>query len=252
MELARAFTQRAKRPDMSLLSPARAASMRKHNGPIKRSAISQPIELLSTTNVLALNAPSICSPSLSVASSGDDSDSSINFHSSSRGTSPETSSIESDPSPVEPNHLTDYFRSASSLGSVRGSNASSDNDAPTLPTRAISHTKKSHQEIARQRTLSRAVPPPTAIHTAMTTRNSIDMFSNRPEENHPFGAELAQVNELAEEIGARDVMMLDDEEQFLVSHGLQKFGAEDYVDEIQGLFGGGFGNPFSPFGAGWI
>lgn len=78
------------------------------------------------------------------------------------------------------------------------------------------------------------------------------MFSNKIEANHPFGAELEQVNELAEEIGARDVMVLDDEELFLMSHGLQKFGAEDYLDEIQGLFGGGFGNPFGPFNAGWI
>lgn len=254
MDLARAFTKRNKRPDIAL-TPARAASMRNHSGPIKRSAISQPLELLSTTNILAYSAPDLHSAISSATSSADESDSSMNF-SSSRGTSPDTSSIESAPSPVEPNHLTDFFktpgRSPSSSGKFHRSNDSSDADAPVVPSRAMSHTKRSHQEIARQRSISRTVPPPTAIHSPSNACSSIDMFSNRPEANHPFGAELQQVNELAEEIGARDVMMLDDEELYLVNHGLQKFGVEEYLDEIQGLFGGGFGNPFSPFGAGWI
>lgn len=78
------------------------------------------------------------------------------------------------------------------------------------------------------------------------------MFSNKPDVDHPFGAELEQVNELAEEIGARNVMIFDEEEQYLMSHGLLKFRVEDYVDEIQGLFGGCFGNPFNSFNAGWI
>lgn len=78
------------------------------------------------------------------------------------------------------------------------------------------------------------------------------MFSKKVDANHPFGAELEQVNELAEEIGARNVMILDEEEQFLMSQGLFKFGVEEYMDEIQGLFGGSFGNPFSPLGSGWI
>ncbi len=255
MDLARAFTKRNKRPDAALLTPARAASMRNHSGPIKRSAISHPLELLSTTNILAYNAPDLHSAISSANSSADDSDSSINF-SSSRGTSPDTSSIESAPSPVEPNHLTDYFRapgrSQSSAGKVRRSNDSSDVDVPSVPSRALSHTKKSHQEIARQRSISKSIPPPTAIHSPSNARGSIDMFSSKPDVNHPFGAELEQVNELAEEIGARDVMILDDEELFLMSHGLQKFGAEEYLDEIEGLFGAGHGNPFSPFGAGWI
>ncbi len=78
------------------------------------------------------------------------------------------------------------------------------------------------------------------------------MFANQPEPDHPFGAELTKVNELAEEIGARDVLILDEEEQLLMERGLCKFGVEDYVDEIQGLFGGSYNNPFSPFSAVWI
>lgn len=79
------------------------------------------------------------------------------------------------------------------------------------------------------------------------------MFSCNPEAGHPFGAELAQVNELAEEICAAESTMLDEEEQYLVDHGLCKFGVNDYLDEIQGYFGAGaFGSPYSPFNAAWI
>ena len=251
MDLARAFTKRNRRPEISMPSPVRTSSTRKHDGPIQRSAISAPLELLSTTNVLAFNAPNIYGSSASSVS--DDSDSSFTFCHSSRGTTPDTSSIGSVPSPVEPNHLSTYFqapvRNSSSAGSHR---FSSNSEIPTVPSRALSHTKKSHEAVARQRSLSRSIPPPTAIHATANARDTIDMFSNKVDANHPFGAELEQVNELAEEIGARNVMILDEEEQYLMSQGLFKFGVEEYMDEIQGLFGGSFGNPFSPLGAGWI
>lgn len=77
------------------------------------------------------------------------------------------------------------------------------------------------------------------------------MFSNKPDVGHPFCAELDQVNELVEEIGSRQ-MVVDEEEQYLLSHGLLKFGVEDYMDEIEGLIGGIFGNPSSPLSSGWI
>ena len=84
------------------------------------------------------------------------------------------------------------------------------------------------------------------------TRSSVDMFSNKHEADHPFGAELEQVNELAEEFGAREVIILDEEEEYLISQGLRKFGAEDYVVEIKGLFGDLFEDEVFPLDAGWI
>lgn len=234
-------------------SSVRTPSTRKRDSPIQRSAISAPLELLSTTNVLAFNAPNIYGSSTSSVS--DDSDSSFTFGNSSRGTTPDTSSIGSIPSPLEPNHLSTYFQAPGRSPSAAGSHRfSSDTEVPTIPSRALSHTKKSHEAVARQRqrSLSRSIPPPTAIHTTANARDTIDMFSNKVDVNHPFGAELEQVNELAEEIGARNVMILDEEEQYLMSQGLLKFGVEEYMHEIQGLFGGSFGNPFSPLGAGWI
>ncbi len=55
---------------------------------------------------------------------------------------------------------------------------------------------------------------------------------------NPFGLELAKVSELAEEYGAgRDVVaIVDPEEQDLISRGLFKFCAEDYMNEIQSCF----------------
>ncbi|KAK0515490.1 hypothetical protein JMJ35_001524 [Cladonia borealis] len=246
MELARALTSRRRHAaDLSHLQPNRAVSMRKA-GSIKRSAISSPLELISTTNVLAFDAPNIYG-------SSDESDSSLTFSQSSRATSPDTSSIESGPSPVEPNHLSSYFQSANSAS--RTSKGSNDCESPTIPQRAPSHTKKSHQASARLRrsaSNSKSTMPPNTIHSPLPTLTSIDVFSSKPEPDHPFGAELTKVNELAEEIGARDVLILDDEEQYLMSHGLCKFGVDDYTAEISGLFGGSYNNPFSSFGAVWI
>jgi len=78
------------------------------------------------------------------------------------------------------------------------------------------------------------------------------MFSNKPDANHPFGAELAQVNELAEDFGVQDITVWDEEEQFLMEHGLHRFTVDDYVNEIQGLFGGVFDDGSYPLIAAWI
>ncbi|KAL9607830.1 MAG: hypothetical protein Q9167_007293 [Letrouitia subvulpina] len=258
MELARALTKRSKRSDLTLQSPTRGTSIRKHNGAVDHSIISPPIELLSTTNVQALNAPdlhsSLRNPPLSSSSSSiGDSDMSLAFSASSRDTTPETSSIESAPSPVEPNHLTSYFQSTNkpSVGSLAHQ---SDVDVPAVPSRAKSHTKLSHQASARKRSNSRKIPPPNVIHTEVApARSSIDMFNGSPEVDHPFGAELAQVNELAEEIGASEAKILDEEEQYLVENGLCKFTVDDYIDEIQSFFQGmGLSNSFNAPNSIWI
>ena len=244
MELARAFTTRKRNAsDSSRLEPKRAASMRRA-GTIKRSAISAPLELLSTTNVLAFNAPNI------YGSSDNESEGSVTFSNSTRATTPDNDS----PSPVEPNHLSSYFSNPNRSGSADVKDLNECN-SPTIPQRMPSHTKKSHQLAARKRSIQHAVQPPVEIHTAAATttaHNSIEMFTYKPEADHPFGAELTKVNELAEEIGARDVLILDEEEQYLMSNGLCKFGAEDYVEEIMGLFGCSYNNPFSKDSPVWI
>lgn len=68
---------------------------------------------------------------------------------------------------------------------------------------------------------------------------------------HPFGKELAQVNEVAEEFGAT-ARLLDEEEQEILSKGLRKFAVEDYLDEIAGLYGGIFEGKLGPMSKPWI
>jgi len=61
-------------------------------------------------------------------------------------------------------------------------------------------------------------------------------------EQHPFGVELAKVSEIAEDFGIskETLAVVDEEEQELVSRGLFKFRAEDYMSEIQGFFQSAF------------
>ncbi|MCJ1482401.1 hypothetical protein MMC06_002565 [Schaereria dolodes] len=252
MSLARKFTRRYQASTGATM-PLRATSVRKHDGSIDRCQISLPVELLSSTNVLAYDAPDIHrSTSSSTTNSYSDSDSSPVFSSSSRDTTPDTS-VESSPTSTEPNHLSCYFRSASNTTNLnRHSNSSSHADIPAIPTRALSHTKKSHQDIARKRSISTKSPPPSILPSNASMRGSIEIFSSKSDANHPFGAELEQVNELAEEFLAKEVTVWDEEEQYLSANGFYKYGAEDYVMEIEPLFGGAFDDVPFPMAAGWI
>jgi len=77
------------------------------------------------------------------------------------------------------------------------------------------------------------------------------MFHGSTDPSHPFGRELAQVNETAEEFGAT-ARMLDEEEQEIMSKGLCKFGVEDYLDEIAGLYGGIFEDKLGSMAKPWF
>lgn len=60
------------------------------------------------------------------------------------------------------------------------------------------------------------------------------------ERSHPFGHELAQVTELAEEYATTAAVktrfIATEEEKQMTALGLQKFSPEEYLSEIQGLF----------------
>jgi len=77
------------------------------------------------------------------------------------------------------------------------------------------------------------------------------MFSSKVDASHPFGKELEQVNELAEEFGVKD-RVLDEEEQYILSRGLRKFAAEDYAMEIGELYGGVFEDRLFSTSSRWI
>lgn len=251
MSLARAFTtKRSKVREISAPLPHRSMTMKQFPTGTIRHKISAPVELVSTTNMLSYNAPDIHprTASLSSQSSGNDSDS-VPSLTSSPVTSPDDSSAGSSPTSPEPNHLSCYF-----VGSGRQSTSSSE-DAPIIPVRALSHTKKSHEMLSRKRSISRMSSGKNSVTSF--ARDSIKMFSANVEstsgpEPHPFGNELAQVTELAEEYGVQDNMQIvDEEERELVSRGLFKFDAEDYMSEIESYFTAAFCDP-APMRTMWI
>lgn len=207
-----------------------------------RHKISAPMELISTTNMLSYNAPDIfpkSSPVSSTASrssnSDDDSDRSVSTASSPTTDVSSVGSRSPSLGSPEPNHLSCYFGQAPKDFALE--------EAPVIPKRAPSHTKKNSEILARKRSTSRMSSPNQSI----STRSSINMFSaasvDAPD-SHPFGNELAKVTELAEDYGIsqQTLAVVDEEEQELVSRGLFKFRAEDYMSEIQGLFTSAFGD----------
>ncbi|OBT52332.1 hypothetical protein VE04_07629 [Pseudogymnoascus sp. 24MN13] len=202
-----------------------------------RNKISGPMELLSTTNMTCYNAldltPSPPAVGQLVAA-----------------TRPST------PISPSPNHLSSYFDNANNKQPTHSISASTDSTAPSIPQRAMSHTKKSHEILSRQRSsrqssqnsshssISASTRKPSISHP----RTSADFFSPAPAFDstaNPFTNELAQVRELAEEYsgGATRRAKMSEEEQDLYSRGLCKFSAEDYVMEIQDLYCEMIGKP---------
>lgn len=267
--LSRAFTtRRTTKPASDGPPPMPKRSLTtKHSDTIRQQKISHPVELLSTTNMLSYSAPDIYPRSRSSSNSSVESMTSGSTASDGSPssvttpiTSPEVSSSESSPIAKMPdlNNLSGYFPPTPP-----------DTDVPKIPKRAPSHTKKNSEVIARKRSMSRVATPKSSISSRnvsistnsfqspatpgrasthkssiSTTRSSINMFSPNPEApEHPFGNELAQVSELAEEFGSskQKLPILDPEEQELVSLGLFKFAADDYMNELQGLFITAFG-----------
>ncbi|KAF2806822.1 uncharacterized protein BDZ99DRAFT_86095 [Mytilinidion resinicola] len=283
MSLARAMTKRMRRTDASQAAPTRSASARNPGQHIDRKKISMPVALISTTNMLSYNAPDIATMrhasngSTSTNLSGDDSDhttSTTRSRSSSnhsRETLTDASSVGSSPTSPEPNHLSCYFppanatRESISSSKVIRKTESMDSmpavaatlSSPAIPQRALSHSKRAHERIANKRSLQN-MKPPSSIHTRDSTRSSceqrtsLDMFKNTPDE-HPFGKELEQLNEVAEEFGGvvRDAEMEEDM-AVIAKLGLAKFRATDYFSEIQPLFNSLFETRYLAAPTAWI
>ncbi|KAJ0164843.1 hypothetical protein CTA2_13078 [Colletotrichum tanaceti] len=262
--------------------------------PVIRHKISAPMELVHTTNMLSYNAPDIrpqtgtdASSNSSRKSSEEDSESAKSA-ASSPPTSPDVSPHELS---KESNHLSCFFVAPSSA--MNPSAVPEVPAIPTIPKRALSHTKQaSYDAVARQRSLSqlsktsdktvsskasmtfsRASSGSSAASTM--SHNSVTPASKAPAppmptsafqqqqqsrhdklsaESHPFGHELAQVTEIAEEFGIKDDIMYE-EECALKAEGLCKFAAEDYLSEVQSLFASFFTDSHTPqrsMAAAWI
>lgn len=273
MSLSRAFTTRRWKTgtDSEGTGASSFINMPKRSNTTKdpeaRLKISAPVQLLHTTNMLSYNAPDLPRASRSnSASSKSEDDSDAQTNDSTPPTSPDVSPAERCASPTpEPNHLSCYFQTAGQQ------QTSPDPSAPAIPKRSPSHTKKaSYEALARKnsvrsasrmssrdsdhsiaskvgQTFSRASSTSTRASSASHTSTPFAQkptsvpttpVINRPsKEQHPFGQELAQVSEIAEEygIGRQLNAIVEEEEQYLHANGLVKLSADDYLGAIQGL-----------------
>jgi hypothetical protein len=237
MSLVRAFTTKAK--DHASPFTGRSPSQRGAK-PIKRAQISSPVALISTTNPISYDAPDIAGTkpiqtrildTSTSNSAGDDSDApSLSFD----GSNTDASSIGDSPitpAEPEPNHLSCYFKPANE--------SKQSMEAPVIPTRVPSHSKKAHERIHRKRSVQRLMSPPAS----MVRRNSADFFSahsmqmaeETPQEN-PFGNELAQLDAVQEEISHTVRVAAEDEDRSSMdAAGLAYFHVGDYMTEIMNL-----------------
>ncbi|KAK3720823.1 hypothetical protein LTR37_003486 [Vermiconidia calcicola] len=260
MSFSRAFSTRRNKPELEISMPmfiGRAASQR-GGKPIARAQISSPMALLATSNQQVHHAQSIVGTSPieirhvssgSTSSSSDESDTS-NGSVHSRETVTDASSINESPvmTEPEPNHLSAYFKPSvdtHTRTASRTSNASTQPsfDTPMIPHRAPSHSKKAHEGLHRKRSIQRMLsPPPSRDGDRDMVRSSAEMFSAHrsafveASKDNPFGNELAQLEEVAEEFGqvVRSAEK-DADHVHMDSRGLAQFTASDYMFEIQTL-----------------
>lgn len=266
MSLRRAFTlRRTKVTEMTTTSPmgiGRAASQR-GGRPVTRVLISSPVELTSSTNVLSYNAPDIVgttpvavrdAPGISSNSSvsGEDSDFSTP-NGSIRDSSTDASSIDEDPKSPTENHLSCYFKPNVETSSPSVSRRTSlsmhpPNNAPDVPQRAPSHSKRAHERLHSRRSVQRLIAAPLAsreIRSSAEILGALEgssgkansaVFVEAPIRENPFGNELAQLDEVAEEFGCsiRDAEAAADA-VYLETRGLACYGASEYLNDIQDL-----------------
>ncbi|KAF2187746.1 hypothetical protein K469DRAFT_725214 [Zopfia rhizophila CBS 207.26] len=274
MSIARGLTKRMKRPEVPASPPTRPQSMKNPGQQIDRAKISSPVALISTTNMLSYNAPDIAtlkhasSSSNASTHSAEDSDHSASTNRSrssshgSRETLTDASSVDSSPTLPAPNHLSGYFASANKAPRRSASSGNLHHKSqiieavPAIPERALSHSKRAHERLAQKRSLQNLTRG--SLHSNRSSREhrtSLDIFRGTIEkESHPFGRELEQLNEVAEEFGGvvRDAEMEADM-AVMNEKGLAMFCAADYLQEIKPLFSNRFENPYlAPPAMAWI
>ncbi|KAM5449942.1 hypothetical protein MaudCBS49596_004705 [Microsporum audouinii] len=283
--LGRAFTKRQKRPEVSAPMPFREGQPRFAAGTIKRSKISAPIELLSTTNLLAYTAPDIqkhghnnghglshknppiisrpiiktlqhSTSSSSSFRSADESDASNSLHTPSTTVTAPSLPGSTDASPIlkdnnYPNPLACYFDQQHDTPPPK------EPSPPSIPTRALSHTKKSHQELSRQRSsastsssllrtaANSTSPAATSLSSAHATHSAAASRHHAQDVHaHPFGKELEQVNEVAEEFSAGHLFR-DEDEKILAAKGLVRVDVVEYLEEVKEVYAWVFGGEVS-------
>lgn len=220
-----------------------------------------------------------------VSSANSDSSSVRSRHSdASHSTAATSLSVEGfSPDSPEPNHLSCYFKPSGAQQQTathppppqsrmsgnahfggRTASLSSNNSyisSPQIPSRATSHSIKAHV-LSHKRSVSRVAMNPQAQssrHESVASRefespaSAAPPSSVRSNSSHPFGNELAQLNEIAEEFTSS----IRDAEQHadvgvLQSKGLGNFCATEYLAEIAPLFSRAYGDDLAVSTPAWI
>lgn len=108
---------------------------------------------------------------------------------------------------------------------------------------SISTTASSQSYGSYSASKTSPLSPPPVPPMALSTSAAVNLYqesSTGPERTHPFGHELAQVTELAEEYSAtatnKTRVIATEEDTQMSALGLHKFSPEEYLSEVQGLF----------------
>ncbi|KAI1209095.1 uncharacterized protein F4807DRAFT_109980 [Annulohypoxylon truncatum] len=262
--------------DLGIL-PQRSNTTARKDSISVRNKISGPMALTHTTNMLAYNAPDLYpQPESSPTESSKSDDSSTDTprtSASSPPTSPDLPSATRPGSP-EPNHLSCYFVAPGNKQAppvvneapVIPKRSPSHTKKASMDNLANKFSRLSNQSNKSVSTKASFSLSRSSSTSTTATSVSSGSFSRKPsisspsvpampsmvtsppparpnfrrdysDTQHPFGQELAQVSELAEELGVKEKMqVIDEEEQELIAKGLRSFRPEDYLAEVQGLF----------------
>lgn len=236
MAITKSFSRRSLKKDVKEAETSHRNSKR-----VSKVQISAPVELISTTNMISYTSPSLrLSTSVSSVSSSSPTSSSFPPLSASSSISEVESASPPNSPRVRPNHLSTYFNASPSTSpTLSPGGANSTRSVPPLPPTEIPPVPKRSPTTSSQRSSRKSQgPPPSASSNRGNRRTS-----------NPFGAELAKVSEIAEDYG---VSFADAEEEYMSTHGLRKFAADDYLEEIGGLFGGVYDDELPNLTTGWI
>lgn len=131
--------------------------------------------------------------------------------------------------------------------------------APQLPKRALSHSKREHERLARQRSIRGSqLGAPRSISSLNSAASTASISPNRSPissvAEHPFSSELEQLSEVAEDFAMLDLSNaeLEADTAVMQTKGLLKFSAEDYTCEIAPLVIGAFQEDVVRPGSGWF
>ncbi|KAI5798872.1 hypothetical protein EDC01DRAFT_21448 [Geopyxis carbonaria] len=236
MAIGRALTRKGSKHGFTLSSDSK-----RNSASVPKTQISAPVALISTTNMISYTSPSLRT-SQSYGSMSSSTSSTSGSPTSSKFPSSISSAEDLDQNPhdsLKPsNHLSSYFTTSPVAPPIRPFRSNSVKTPKVTPTATYQRVPSMPPApISRSNSRKAQVMPPKALHSA-----------GRASVQHPFGAELAQVAEMTEEMG---VDVRDAEEEFMISHGLQKFQASDYEQEIWDI-GNVFEDHMPEFRAGWI